>query len=645
MKRIVFFLFLTLFPFLAAHGQTLPAAPYLPAQEGPRAAKAPITVQYPHEKMSVSRGAKNIFIFGQVNVPNATLDINGQAVPLHTNGAFLAYLPVENGEFDFILTATAGEQKYQAKRTVIVPGLPLKKLFERAEFDPEEVYPKTPVELMPGDLLELSARGTPRTEVFYTLSGIKGAKKIPMKEDSAQPGIYRAKYLLDEDQKPRTVKVTYQMQNAPGYTKAKITAPGKIKILDAKNPFTTAEITLPGVKVRKIPVHKENLYPFYRAYGRVQVNGLSNGLYRIALNENESAWLEANRLKFHPFAGYTPNYIDQLTATVSDSKTRLAFHGLREVPIQVQEFNDRFELTLYYTSGFGENFSLDTTSPLVENITWSYPASDTVKFVVSFKPGTGPWGHAYDFEKGTLLLDLMHKPQISSTPQKPLAGARILLDAGHSPKRTVPYDGAVGPTGYLEYEANLALAQDTQKLLENAGAEVIMTRHGNNHLSLQGRYNLALKTNPQIFVSLHYNALPETANPLARPRGYSVYYNYPHSFGLAQAVYSAFTRQVPLPDNGMIANDILFIPRIPQMPSILVENAYIILPEQEEMAKDPAKRKLFANAIYEGILDFYGVKPAPPKANKKVRRGKRRLKRTKAAPKRWANKTPLSYPR
>ena len=111
MKRIVFFLFLTLFPFLAAHGQTLPAAPYLPAQEGPQAAKAPITVQYPHEKMSVSRGAKNIFIFGQVNVPNATLDINGQAVPLHTNGAFLAYLPVENGKFDFILTATAGEQK------------------------------------------------------------------------------------------------------------------------------------------------------------------------------------------------------------------------------------------------------------------------------------------------------------------------------------------------------------------------------------------------------------------------------------------------------------------------------------------------------------------------------------------------------
>ena len=95
----------------------------------------------------------------------------------------------------------------------------------------------------------------------------------------------------------------------------------------------------------------------------------------------------------------------------------------------------------------------------------------------------------------------------------------------------------------------------------------------------------------------------------------------------------------------MIANDILLIPRIPQMHSILVENAYIILPEQAEMAKDPAKRKLFANAIYEGILDFYGVKPAPPKANKKVRRGKRRLKRTKAAPKRWANKTPLSYPR
>ena len=77
-----------------------------------------------------------------------------------------------------------------------------------------------------------------------------------------------------------------------------------------------------------------------------------------------------------------------------------------------------------------------------------------------------------------------------------------------------------------------------------------------------------------------------------------------------------------LPDNGMIANDILFIPRIPQMPSILVENAYLILPEQEEMAKTPQGRKMLVQALYEGILNFYGVKP-PQKKTPAKKTGKR----------------------
>ena len=624
MKRTLFLLFFLFFGFFNVFVQEVATAPYLPAQASGTNNAAPITVQYPHEKMTVARGAKKIFIFGKLNLKNPSLDINGEAVPVRPNGAFIAFLPVENGDFEFLLTAQSEGKTYQAKRTVIVPGVPIKNFFEKAEFDPEEVYPQTPVELVPGDLIELSVRGTPHTEVSYTLSGLKEAKNVVMKEDSSIPGVYRAKYLIDQDQKPKTVKVTYRMKNAPGNTKAKITAPGRIKILDSKNPFTAAEITLPGIKLRKIPVKRENLYPFYRAYGLVQINGLTNGLYRIALNENESAWLEANRLKIRSFGRYEENYINEMTSNVTEGKTRLSFQGLREVPIQVQEFNDRFELTFYYTRGFGENYSLDTTSPVVDSVEWNYPAKDTIKFTIRFKKDAAVWGHAYDFEKGTLLLDLMHKPTLTPQKNQPLKGARILIDAGHSPKRTVPYDGAVGPTGYLEYEANLALAQDVEKLLKAAGAEVIMTRRGNNHISLQGRYNKALKENAHIFVSIHYNALPETLNPLSRPRGYSVYYNYPHSLPLAKAVYEAFNRYVPLPDNGLIANDILFIPRIPQFPSILVENAYIILPAQEEMAQDPAGRAKFAKAIYQGIMDFY-YPPQP--ANKQLKKQKRTLRR------------------
>lgn len=614
MKRTLFLLIFPLFFALNNLRAEIPAAPYLPAQEKTLAPGPAITVQYPHENMTVARGAKKIFIFGQVTLPGPIkLDINGEEVPVHKNGAFLAFLPVKNGSFEFLLTASNKTDVLQAVRRITVPGADIKDFTAKAEFDPEEVFPQKPLELLPGDTVSLYARGTPGAEVTATLAGLKEAKNLPMKEDVSSPGFYRTQYVIDPEQKAKTAKITYKMKNGPDGSSAKITAPEKLKVLPAKDPFTRARILTPGVKLRKIPTPRENLYPFYRAYGDVLINGRMNGQYRIALNSRESAWLEENNFKVESAQDYTPNRITAMRMNVTDDKTRFIFGGRRVIPISVHEFNDRLELALYYTDGFDENFSMDNTSPLVENIVWSQPADDTLLFKIYFKKGTGPWGHAYDFEGNDLTLDLMHKPVLSPSKNKPLTGARILIDAGHSPRRKTPYDGAVGPTGYLEYEANLALAEELKPLLEREGATVIMTREGSNRMSLQERYKYALKENAHIFVSLHYNALPETVNPLARARGFSVYYNYPHSFQLAQSVYDAFTKRVPLPDNGMIANDVLFIPRIPQMPSILVENAYIILPEQEEMARSKKGREPLVRALYEGIMNFYGAKPRPLK--------------------------------
>lgn len=641
MKRTLFLLIFPLFFAANALGTDIPAALYLPAQEKLLTPEPQITVQYPHENMQVSRGAKKIFIFGQITLPGPVkLDINGEDIPVHKNGAFLAFLPVKSGAFEFLLTASNAKETVRAVRHITVPGADIKDFSAKAEFDPEETFPQRPVELLPGDTVSLYARGTPGASVSATLSGLKDAKNLPMKEDVSSPGSYRTQYVIDPEQKPKTAKITYRMKNGPDGSSAKITAPEKLKVLSAKTPFTRARILTPGVKLRKIPTPRENLYPFYRAYGEVLVNGRLNGQYRLMLNEQESAWLEENNFKLESAKDYQPNTVTGLRMSVTDDKTRFTFIGKRPIPISVHEFNDRLELTLYYTNGFDENFSMDTTSPLVENIVWSEPAEDTLLFKIYFKKGTAPWGHAYDFEGNNLELDLMHKPILAPAKDKPLTGARILLDAGHSPRRQAPYDGAVGPTGYLEYEANLALADELKPLLEREGATVIMTRRGNNRMSLQERYQYALKENAHIFVSLHYNALPETVNPLARARGFSVYYNYPHSFQLAQSVYDAFTRRVLLPDNGMIANDVLFIPRIPQMPSILVENAYIILPEQEEMARSKKGREPLVRALYEGIMNFYGAKPRPLKKTAKRNAFKKPMKKAVLLP----GKTPALAP-
>ena len=136
MKRTLFLFFFSLFFTFNAFGQDIATAPYLPAQSAQTSSSAPITVQYPHEKMTVSRGAKKIFIFGKLNLKDPVLDINGESVPVRKNGTFIAFLPVESGDFEFLLTAQSEGKTYQAKHTLTVPGIPIKKLFEKAEFDP-----------------------------------------------------------------------------------------------------------------------------------------------------------------------------------------------------------------------------------------------------------------------------------------------------------------------------------------------------------------------------------------------------------------------------------------------------------------------------------------------------------------------------
>ncbi len=609
MKRILLWAAALFICALSAAAQDMTVAPYLPAMNSPEDRNAPITVQFPQENMTVLRGARNVYLFGKLHLKNALLDINGQEVPVNKNGTFIAFLPVEQGTFSFVLTARTPQQIYQAVRHIIVPGAPIKNFEGEARFDETEIYPALPLWVLPGETVVLSARGTPGAQVTAALSGLKGAKNIKLKEDTRTPGLYRTQYIIPTNVKTREVKITYRLYDASSDTKAKITAPQRLRVL-APEELRPVRITAAGDKLRQIPVLQGSLYPYYRTYGEALIDGRDKGLYRLNLGNGEKAWLEEKKLEPINAEEYAPNTLEDLHTFSDKTATRIFWRNTKQVPISLHEFSNRMEITFYYTPQFLENFSLDATSPILERVEWTNPQDGVIKFVLHFKENEKIWGHAYRYEENNFVLELRHRPQITPQKNRPLAGARILIDAGHSPKRKPPYDGLVSPSGVLEYEANLALAEALKPKLEAAGATVIMTRRGNNHMNLPARYRMALEQDAHIFVSLHHNALPDTVNPLAAPRGYSVYYTYPHSFDLAESVYKSFNRLVPLPDNGLIANDVLFIPRIPEMPSILVENAFMILPEQEELVLSKKGRETFANALYQGILDFYQTRAA-----------------------------------
>ena len=99
-----------------------------------------------------------------------------------------------------------------------------------------------------------------------------------------------------------------------------------------------------------------------------------------------------------------------------------------------------------------------------------------------------------------------------------------------------------------------------------------------------------------------------------------MFYYHPHSRPLAEAVHRAYKKYVPLPDEGLRYGNLL-VARETQMPSILTESAYLILPQQEDMLLKDSFQLRCAKAMLEGVEKFLDSLRRKDLAQKSVRQG------------------------
>jgi N-acetylmuramoyl-L-alanine amidase len=169
----------------------------------------------------------------------------------------------------------------------------------------------------------------------------------------------------------------------------------------------------------------------------------------------------------------------------------------------------------------------------------------------------------------------------------------VLLDAGHPPQ------GATGPTGLREADANLAIARELGRQLEAEGAIVSHTRVDDRPLDLASRVALAERSGAEVLVSIHNNALPDGVNPLANS-GTSVFYNHAPSLGLARAVQAALVESLGARDLGVARGDLAMV-RPTWLPAVLTEGLFLIVPEQEAALRDPIGQARYARGVATGL--------------------------------------------
>ncbi len=597
--------------------------PPVPVVVGPLA----IRVIYPPAGSRIETGDSS-FMFGSVGSGDAALTINGQTVTVWPNGAWLAWIEFPRDTLmRFELVASRGaEQKtstLELKRPArMAPGGPL-------WLDSASTSPRGRIWWPADEYIAVSVRASEGASVSIVLPG---GSRIPMVTDPRYGDVAWGIRAFDRDtgnlaSPIRADRYTASIRGTRlgpdpgpavgtagdsgsdstafpsveavlGSDTVRATWPIRLRLLDtlpilvqldddtAHTGFTdgiTVGRALPG-----------GTYQWFFPTGtRAQVSGRVNGDLRLRLSAASSSWISAEDAQPLP-PGLPPLRAVVGSATLTPAGDRFIFRLplSQRIPFQVIEDERRIRLRLQSAAGDVNWIRYGGTDPYIKSIAWDQPAADEV--TVDFDLAEPVWGFRTRWQRNDLILEIRRPPRVD--PANPLAGRRIVVDAGHPPV------GATGPTGLREAEANLAVSHILRDLLAAAGAEVIMTRTTDTPVELWPRVRLADSVDADLLVSIHNNALPDGVNPFTN-NGTSVYYNHPRSIPLAMAVQRALVEQLGLRDLGVGRGDLALV-RPTWMPAILTEGLFMMLPDQEAALRQPEGQRLYAVGVFEGVKEF-----------------------------------------
>lgn len=548
-----------------------------------------LDVVWPKEKDAFPYVTRS-FVFGKAN-SGAALTINGQTVQVLPSGAFFAMVPFSTGTFNLDFESKFSGVMVSTRRVVQVAP----------QFGPEPdpgtvlaLAPSEDVEVRPGELLVVRCKGPTGGQATFSIG--KAARDLAMPESTGTlAGLYEGQVYIPTWAKRDPLEVECKVKAKKG---GKAKAAGKVTILD---PLQT------GVAVttsrNTIVKSADAGYTIFLPAGvRLETLGKRGGSVRVRLTESLDGWIDAKLLAFQPAGSPPPRATvgRYISTKASDRSVRVVVSASERVAYEVSQTVEPLGFTVRF---FNSNQRFDRTrfgegDTVVRDVRWSQESGEVVKLDVDTRMQWG-WGYAagYD-ESGNFFLEIRRPPDLTRGDNV-FAGRRIVIDPGHGPETS-----AVGPLGTTERDVNLAIGFALENLLTSEGAEAVLTRRNVDGPALGERPWIAQEAKGDLFVSIHNNALPVTADPAEAPRGYMHFYYHPQSRRLAEAVEGAYRKRHPdLPDEGLRWGD-LAVCRGTFMPAILTESAYVILPEQEDKLRSPYYQKRLAGSLLEGMRDY-----------------------------------------
>ncbi len=463
-----------------------------------------------------------------------------------------------------------------------------------------------PLRLAPGEPLEISLRATPGRVLQARLPG--ETRWQPLAEHA--PGRYRG--LLgfastgDVEPAPPRVRLVPQRRGARTLVAQLPAAVGQWR----EDPTRLVAVLEGGVELRH-GLHEVRLGGPYLGElppgTLLAATGERNGFVRVRLAPTVEAWAPRAAVAPAPLGTRLPR-VAFTSVSVRGEPERpgvdtLSIPLTEPVPWQVRVEADAagrhtLKLDLYGAHHATTWVTHRADLSVVRELAVEQAGAGTVRLTARLA-GPRLWGWRADRVPGALRVQLFGPPVVS-TPERPLEGLLIAVEAGHGGPTNL---GAVGPTGTPEKDFNRWTTDLLIAELQAAGARVLDVREGDSNPSLRERTQRAQDAGAQLYLSVHANAA-DTARGHLRVSGVSTYYRYATGQPLAAAVQRRLLTATGLADFGLVGNfNYAPLRWATAMPAVLVEQAFVSHPGDEARLLDPAFRAVVARAVREGLED------------------------------------------
>lgn len=568
-------------------------------------ASAPVTAQprlfvaYPPNTHETT--ASKIFLIGTAP-KGGEVTINGQAIARNPAGHFAPSFPLKVGTNPFVLRYGNQEVRLSVTRTSPTPQLP-----SSTDFVSGSLTPAVNIGRQPNEWLCFGATAPQGATVTVRLAN---SQAIPLQAQNQFVELPPNSAVLTQQNQPTPLPAAGFYQGCTrtvlvgnlgqpifelniGDQRKQQTGAGSIQIL-APAQLEVVEVTADSGTARTGPsTDYSRLTPLPKGT-QASITGYEGEWVRL----DYGAWIRRNEVQIRKAAAPPSSLIRSVKARRAGDWTEIVFPLQVPVPVSVQQGDRTFTLTLHNTTAQTDTIKLDD-DPLIARLDWTQTQPGQVQYVFNLKTNQ-QWGYKLRYEGTSLILALKHPPKVSrGNGGRSLAGMKIVLDPGHGGPEDL---GARGPTGTPEKAVALTISKLVRDELVQRGATVVMTREKDVDLGLKERIDLINNQQPDIALSLHYNALPDDGDAI-KTKGVGMFWYHAQAHSLAVYLHNHLVKTLKRPSYGVFWNN-LALTRPAVAPTVLLELGFMINPDEYEWIVNPQEQRRLARAIADGVTEW-----------------------------------------